>query len=80
MKKHLVNLGKILSDWIVIYEIIEEKFVLILLRTGTHQDTFSKTTNHLSPQKTVEANSFAVRVKNPRPHHTARSGDFSLRS
>ena len=40
VKKHLVNLGKILSDWIVIYEIIEEKFVLILLRTGTHQDLF----------------------------------------
>lgn len=28
------------SDWIVIYEIIEEKLVLILLRTGTHQDLF----------------------------------------
>ncbi len=27
-------------DWLLVYEIIEEKLVLLLLRTGTHSDLF----------------------------------------
>ncbi|MBQ8921790.1 MAG: type II toxin-antitoxin system YafQ family toxin [Oscillospiraceae bacterium] len=32
----------ILPDWIMIYQIIEERLILSLIRTGTHSDLFNK--------------------------------------
>ncbi len=30
----------ILSNWLLIYKIIEDRLILVLARTGTHDDVF----------------------------------------